>query len=64
MLAGRIGATLDAALVRQAALALEEQLLPLAAAPLALRPGVACHQMLASSSACVIQECGGGEVSI
>jgi hypothetical protein len=36
VLARRVGATLDAALVGQAALALEKQLLPLAAALLAL----------------------------
>jgi hypothetical protein len=36
MLAGRVGAALDAALVGQAALALEEELLPFAAALLAL----------------------------
>src|ERR1019366_4292244 len=39
----RIGATFDAALVGQAALALEEQLLPFAAALLALRGGVSGH---------------------
>jgi hypothetical protein len=43
MLAGRVGAALDAALVGEAALALEEQLLALAAALLALRSGVTCH---------------------
>jgi hypothetical protein len=36
VLARRVGATFDAALVGQAALALEEQLLPLTAALLAL----------------------------
>jgi hypothetical protein len=44
VLARRIGATLDAALVGEAALALEKQLLPLAAALLALGTGVAGHQ--------------------
>src|SRR5438105_9380112 len=44
MFAGRIRAALDAALVRQTALALEEQLLSLAAALLALRSGIARHQ--------------------
>src|SRR5204863_2426487 len=44
VLAGRIGAALHAALVRQAALALEEQLLPLPAALLALRSRVTGHQ--------------------
>jgi hypothetical protein len=43
MIARRIGAALDAALVGQAALALEEQLLALAAALLALGRGIACH---------------------
>ena len=43
VLARRVGAALDAALVGQAALALEEQLLALAAALLALRAGVAGH---------------------
>jgi hypothetical protein len=43
VLAGRVRAALDAALVGQAALALEEQLLSLAAALLALRRGIACH---------------------
>jgi hypothetical protein len=37
MLAGRVGAALDAALVGEAALALEEELLALATALLALR---------------------------
>src|SRR4051812_21576534 len=41
VLAGRVGAALDAALVGQAALALEEELLPFAAALLALRRCVA-----------------------
>src|SRR5207248_1719075 len=44
VLAWRIGATLDAALVGQAALTLQEQLLALSAALLALRRGVARHQ--------------------
>jgi hypothetical protein len=44
MLAGRVGAALDAALVGQAALALEEQLLALAAALLALRSGFTSHR--------------------
>src|SRR5579875_4233302 len=43
MLAGRVAAALDAALVREAALALEEQLLTLAAALLALRSSVTSH---------------------
>jgi hypothetical protein len=43
VLARRIGAALDAALVREAARALEEQLLPLAATLLALGTGVAGH---------------------
>src|SRR3954469_9813091 len=46
VLARRIGATLDAALVGEAAGALEEQLLSLAAALLALGPSVAGHQTL------------------
>ena len=44
VLARRIGAALDAALVGEAARALQEQLLPLAAALLALGSGVAGHQ--------------------
>src|SRR3712207_9065259 len=44
VVARRVRAALDAALVREAALALEEQLLPLAAALLALGSGVAGHQ--------------------
>src|SRR5215211_3426826 len=44
VVAGRVRAPLDAALVRQAALALEEELLTLAAALLALGSGVASHQ--------------------
>src|ERR1700691_2025631 len=43
VLARRVGAALDAAFVRQAALALEEQLLALAPALLALRPGIPSH---------------------
>jgi hypothetical protein len=43
MLARRVGASLDAALVRQAALALEEQLLSLSPALLALGPGISRH---------------------
>src|SRR5439155_6158042 len=43
MLAGRVGAPLDATLVGQAALALEEQLLALTAALLALGGGIAGH---------------------
>ena len=43
VVARRVGAALDAALVGQAALALEEQLLALAAALLALGAGVASH---------------------
>src|SRR3954451_15208603 len=45
VLAGRIGAPLDAALVGQAALAFEEQLLSLAAALLALGRGIASHSV-------------------
>src|SRR3954451_3245827 len=45
MVAGRIGAPLDAALVGQAAFALEEQLLSLAAALLALGRGIASHSV-------------------
>src|SRR4051794_37877190 len=44
VLARWVGAPLDAALVREAARALQEQLLSLAAALLALGPGVAGHQ--------------------
>src|SRR3954452_5622511 len=44
MLARRVGATLDPALVGEATLALEEELLPLATALLALRSGIAGHQ--------------------
>ena len=44
VLARRVGAALDAALLGQAALALQEQLLALAAALLALRSGVAGHR--------------------
>src|SRR5947209_17357158 len=44
MLAGRVGATLDTALVGQAPLALQEQLLPFAPALLALGTRVASHQ--------------------
>src|SRR4051812_16287737 len=43
VIAGRVRAALDAALVGEAALALEEQLLALAAALLALGRGIACH---------------------
>src|SRR3954447_21723359 len=50
VLARRVGTALYAALVRQAALALEEQLLPLAAALLALRRSVSGH--LRPSAAC------------
>src|SRR5215210_2986418 len=45
VLAGRVGAALDAALVGEAALALEEQLLALAAALLALWRGISCHEI-------------------
>src|SRR3954451_8569356 len=48
VIAGRVGAALDAALVGQAALALEEQLLSLAAALLALWRGVTCHEVFGS----------------
>jgi hypothetical protein len=44
VIARRVVAPLDAALVGEAALALEEELLPLAAALLALRAGVARHR--------------------
>jgi hypothetical protein len=60
VIAGRICATLDAALVGQAALALQEQLHALAATLLALRSGIARHQVLTSSGVCA---CMGGEVS-
>src|ERR1044072_2260021 len=43
VVARRVGAALDAALVGQAALALEEELLALPPALLALRTGVTCH---------------------
>ena len=43
VLARRVGAPLHAALLGEASLSLEEQLLPLAAALLALRSGVARH---------------------
>jgi hypothetical protein len=43
VLAGRVGAALDAALVGEAALALEEELLALSPALLALRSGIASH---------------------
>src|SRR5215218_2637819 len=43
VVARRVGATLDAALVGEAALALEEKLLALPPALLALRAGVSCH---------------------
>src|SRR4029077_15148765 len=46
VIAGRVGAALNAALVGEAALALEEELLALAAALLALGGGVAGHQTL------------------
>src|SRR3954451_10460383 len=46
VLARRIGAALDAALVAEAARALQEELLPLTAALLALGSGVAGHQTL------------------
>ena len=45
VVARRVAAALDAALVGQAALALEEQLLALAAALLALGSGIACHRL-------------------
>src|SRR5579863_5920889 len=50
VVSGRVTTALDAALVGQTALALEEQLLTLAAALLALRSGVSCH--VRPSSAC------------
>jgi hypothetical protein len=43
VIAGRVVAALDRALVGEAALALQEELLPLPAALLALRPGIASH---------------------
>jgi hypothetical protein len=43
VLARRVGAALDRALLREAALALEEELHALAAALLALRGAVSCH---------------------
>src|SRR5262249_19761066 len=43
VLTRRVGAALDAALVREAARALEEELLALASALLALGGGIACH---------------------
>ena len=59
VLARRVGAPLDAALVGQAALALEEQLLPLAAALLALWAGVACHGAPRPAAACAAgSRCG------
>src|SRR4051794_39268492 len=45
VLSRRIGAALDSALLGQAALALEEELLPLPAALLALRSGVTSHPL-------------------
>ena len=59
VLARRVGASLDAALVGQAALALEEQLLPLAAALLALRGGVSAP-WLGSSTLRRAAACAGG----
>src|SRR5204862_6610236 len=46
VVAGRVRASLDAALVREAALTLEEQLLALAAALLALGTGISSHLRL------------------
>jgi hypothetical protein len=46
VLARRVGAALHAALVGQASLALEEQLLSLAAALLALWACVSCHSLV------------------
>jgi len=43
VLAGRVGTALDAALVGEAALALEEELLALAPTLLALGGGIASH---------------------
>jgi hypothetical protein len=43
VIAGRVGATLDAALVGEATLALEEEFLTLASALLALRGSIAGH---------------------
>src|SRR4051812_2830943 len=57
VVARRIGAALDAALVGEAALALQEELLPLTAALLALRTGVSSHLW------CYLRRgaaCGGG----
>src|SRR3954451_17843170 len=56
VVARRVRAPLDAALVGQAALALEEQLLPLAAALLALRTGLSSHAGPLRPGAA----CGGG----
>src|SRR3954465_7227758 len=56
VVARRVRAPLDAALVGQAALALEEQLLPLAAALLALRTGLSSHARPLRPGAA----CGGG----
>src|SRR4051794_21776249 len=56
VVAGRVRAPLDAALVGQAALALEEQLLSLAAALLALRTSLSSHRCSLRRGAA----CGGG----
>src|SRR6185436_15298603 len=56
VVARRVRASLDAALVGEAALALEEQLLPLAAALLALGSSFSSHRLLLRPAAA----CGGG----
>src|SRR3954447_20399561 len=62
MIAGRVGAALDAALVGQAALALEEQLLPLTAALLALGRVIACHSDPSPLPGAAAVVCLGGDV--
>jgi hypothetical protein len=49
VVAGRVGAAFDAALVGQAALALQEELLPFAAALLALGTGVSSQLSVTSA---------------
>src|SRR4051794_2103281 len=56
VVAGRVGAALDAALVGQAALALEEELLAFTTALLALGAGISSHSELPRRGAA----CGGG----
>src|SRR3954451_4498752 len=62
VIAGRVGAALDAALVGQAALALEEQLLPLTAALLALGRVIACHSDPSPLAGAAAVVCLGGDV--